>query len=127
MGAISEAALERWFTEGFRVRSTETLEWAESMLLATPAEGYAGCCEAIRDMDLRDRLGEIQAPTLVIAGADDEAIALDHAELIRDSITDSHLVVVEEAAHLANVEQPDSITRPILDHLSPVIETRRGR
>lgn len=125
MGAISEAALERWFTQGFRARSTETLEWAESMLLATPAEGYAGCCEAIRDMDLSDRLGAIQAPTLVIAGADDEAITLDHAELIHSSITDSNLVVVEEAAHLANVEQPESITQSILDHLTPITETRR--
>ena len=125
MGAISEAALERWFTQGFRARSTDTLEWAEKMLLATPAEGYAGCCEAIRDMDLRDRLGAIQAPTLVIAGADDEAITLDHAELIHSSITDSHLVVVEEAAHLANVEQPESVTRSILDHLIPITETRR--
>ncbi len=125
MGAISEAALERWFTQGFRARSTETIEWAESMLLATPAEGYAGCCEAIRDMDLRDRLGAIAAPTLIIAGADDEAITLDHAELVRDSITDSHLLVVEEAAHLANVEQSESIIRSILGHLTPITETRR--
>src|SRR5215217_2726591 len=120
VGAIADEVLERWFTRAFRERRPETVEWAGRMLRATPAEGYAGCCEAIRDMDLRDRLGEIRAPTLVIAGADDPAIPLDHAELIRDSIPDARLLVIPRAAHLANVEQPETVTRAILDHLVPL-------
>ncbi|MGF1472120.1 MAG: 3-oxoadipate enol-lactonase [Rubrobacteraceae bacterium] len=124
MGAISEAVLERWFTRGFLAGNTETAAWAENMLLSTPAEGYAGCCEAIRDMDLRGRLAAIGAPTLVIAGADDEATTLDHAEFISDSVAGSHLVVIEEAAHLANVQQPEAVTRSVLDHLAPVYEPR---
>ncbi len=55
------------------------------MLRGTPGEGYVGC-EAIRDMDLSGRLGTIQAPTLVIAGAEDPATPPHHAEFIRDSI-----------------------------------------
>ncbi len=118
--AIAETVLERWFTPAFRESRPETVEWAGRMLLGTPAEGYAGCCEAIRDMDLSGRLGEIRAPTLVIAGADDPAIPLDHAELIRDSIPDARLLVIPLAAHLANVEQPETVTQAILDHLVPV-------
>jgi 3-oxoadipate enol-lactonase/4-carboxymuconolactone decarboxylase len=117
--AIAETVVERWFTPEFRARRPEVLEWASRMLRDTPAEGYAGCCEAIRDMDLSGRLGAIRAPTLVITGADDPAIPLDHAELIRDSIPDAQLVVIPQAAHLANVEQPESITQKILDHLDP--------
>ena len=120
VGAIADEALERWFTPAFRERRRETVEWAGRMLRATPAEGYAGCCEAIRDMDLRDRLGEIRAPTLVIAGADDPAISPDHAELIRDSVADARILVVPRAAHLANVEQPGTVTQAIVDHLVPV-------
>lgn len=127
VGEISEAVLERWFTPDFRADNLETVEWADQMLKATPAEGYAGCCEAIRDMDLRDRLGEVGAPTLVIAGADDEAITLDHAELLRDSIPDSRLEVISSAAHLANVEQPEAITRMVLEHLDPILEEGRER
>jgi 3-oxoadipate enol-lactonase / 4-carboxymuconolactone decarboxylase len=120
VGAIADEVLERWFTPAFRERRRETVEWAGRMLRATPAEGYAGCCEAIRDMDLRDRLGEIRAPTLVIAGADDPAIPPDHAELIRESVPDARLLVVPRAAHLANVEQPGRVTQAIVDHLVPV-------
>ena len=120
LDAIAETVVERWFTPAFRESRPAALEWAGRMLLGIPAEGYAGCCEAIRDMDLRSRLGEIQAPTLVIAGADDPAIPLDHAELIRDSIPDARLLVIPRAAHLANVEQPETVTRAILDHLVPL-------
>ena len=127
MDEISRAVLERWFTPDFRADNPKTVEWADQMLKATPAEGYAGCCEAIQDMDLRDRLGEIHAPTLVIAGADDEAITLDHAELLQNSISDSRLEVVSPAAHLANVEQSETLKRAVLKHLNPILEKGRTR
>ena len=123
VGSITDAVLERWFTPEFRAARPETVEWAGSMLRGTPAEGYAGCCEAIRDADLRDRLKDIRAPVLVIAGAEDPATTVDQAESIRDSIPGARLVVIEGAAHLANVEQPDHVTRAILDHL--VVEEGR--
>jgi 3-oxoadipate enol-lactonase/4-carboxymuconolactone decarboxylase len=65
--------LQRWFTPKFLAARPAAVERLDAMLRATPAEGYAGCCEAIRDMDLTDRLGSITAPTLVIAGAEDPA------------------------------------------------------
>jgi 3-oxoadipate enol-lactonase/4-carboxymuconolactone decarboxylase len=120
MDALVEGVVARWFTPDFFSSTPETVERAARMLRETNAEGYAGCCAAIRDMDLRSRLGEIRAPTLVIAGADDPAIPLDHAELIHDSIPDARLVIIPRAAHLANVEQPETVTRAILDHLVPV-------
>jgi 3-oxoadipate enol-lactonase len=125
VGAIAATVLERWFTPEFRASRPETVEWAESMLCSTPVEGYAGCCEALRDADVRSRLGEIRAPTLVVAGAEDPATTVDQAEEIRDSIRAARLVVIERAAHLANIEQPESVTREILNHLESV--TGAGR
>lgn len=125
VGSIADAVLERWFTPEFRAARPETVEWAESMLRSTPAEGYAGCCEVLRDTDMRSRLGEIQATTLVVAGAEDPATTVDQAEEIHDSIQGARLVVVEGAAHLANIEQPEGVTREILNHLEPVIGEER--
>ena len=118
--SVADVVLERWFTPEFRAARPETVESAGSMLRGTPAEGYAGCCEALRDADVRDRLGEIRAPTLVIAGSEDPAATVDQAEEIRDSIPQARLVVVE-AAHLANIEQPEAVTREILEHLEPAL------
>ena len=126
VGVIADAVLERWFTPAFRTDRPETVEWAGRMLRETPPEGYAGCCEAIRDADLRGRLGEISAPTLVIDGADDPAVPPEQAELLRDSIPDARLLVVEGTAHLPNVERPEKITRAVLAHLGTVSEGRVG-
>lgn len=127
VGAIADAVLERWFTHAFRESDQGTVERAGRMLRETPAEGYAGCCEAIRDADLRSRLEAIAAPTLVIGGADDPAVPVDQLELIRDSIPEARLVVIDNAAHLANVEQPEAITRAVLEHLDPVSAGRMDR
>jgi len=120
VGSVADVVLERWFTPEFRAARPETVESAASMLRSTSSEGYAGCCEALRDADLRDRLGKIRAPTLVIAGAEDPAATVDQAEEIRDSIPEARLVVIE-AAHLANIEQPEAVTQEILEHLEPIV------
>ncbi len=124
VGSIADTVLERWFTPEFRATRPETVEWARSMLRGTPTEGYAGCCEVLRDADMRSRLGKIRAPTLVIAGAEDPAATVDQAEEIRDSIPEARLVVIE-AAHLANIEKPEAVTREILEHLEPLVRDRR--
>ena len=126
VGAIADAVLERWFTPAFRADRRETVKWAGRMLRETPPEAYAGCCEAIRDADLRGRLGEISAPTLVIVGAGDPAVPPEQAELLRDSIPGARLLVVEGAAHLPNVERPEKITRTLLAHLGTASEGRVG-
>jgi 3-oxoadipate enol-lactonase len=125
VSAIADVVVERWFTPALRTSRPDVVEWARRMLLGTPAEGYAGCCEAIRDADLSGRLGTISAPTLVIAGADDPAAPPDQAELVRDSIPGASLEVIPDAAHLANIERPEAVTQTILDHLSSVV--REGR
>ena len=89
---------------------------ADAVREADP-EGYAGCCAAIRDMDLRDRLPSVRAPTLVVSGAEDAATPPEHGELIRDAIPGARFEVVPGAAHIANVERPEKITQLILDHL----------
>jgi 3-oxoadipate enol-lactonase len=108
--AIADGVLSRWFTPAYRDRA-----WARQMLESTPTEGYAGCCEAIAAMNLEDDLAAIQSPTLAIAGADDPATPPPHLAHLAKSVSNGRLLVVEHAAHLANVEQPETVTKAILD------------
>lgn len=117
MGSIADAVLGRWFTPRFRAALPAKVAPYRAMIAACPAEGYAGCCEAIGAMDLRDDLPRIVAPTLVIAGADDPATPPEHGERIHAGISGSRLVVLPGAAHLANVEQADAIGQLIKDHV----------
>lgn len=122
VGALEDAVIERWFTQPFREANDPGIERARQMLRNTPGEGYAGCCEAIRNMDLRDSLAKIQAPTLVIAGAEDPATPPDRGEAIAEAVPDARLHIIEQAAHIISIEQPEATTRAILDHLEPVSE-----
>jgi 3-oxoadipate enol-lactonase len=114
--AIADAGIGRWLTAGFIEREPETTAQIRAMLASTPAEGYADCCGVIERMDLLDRLGEIRAPTLVVAAAQDPATPPEHGERIA-SIAGARFEVIEDAAHLAAVEQPEAVTELIVSHL----------
>lgn len=115
--AIADGVVGRWFTDDYRIHNPEQLSYYQSMVAATSAEGYAGCCEAIAAMDLTDDLSRIAAPTLLIAGADDTATPPTMLAQIADTVIDGTLLVVPTAAHLANVQQPQIITPAVIDHL----------
>jgi 3-oxoadipate enol-lactonase len=110
--AIADAVVDRWFTPRFRDEYPETVRRYRRMLAETPAEGYARCCEAIRDMDLRPDLARIEAPTTVVFGAHDPVVP-DEGRRALAEIRCARVVELE-AAHLANVEQPDAFTAAIL-------------
>jgi 3-oxoadipate enol-lactonase len=115
--AVAEAGVGRWLTERFCAEHPDTAAWLRDMIEATPDSGYAACCAVIEHMDLTPGLAGITAPTLVIAGAQDPATPPEHAERIAGAVPGARLEVLDPAAHLANVEQPEAVTRLILDHL----------
>jgi len=115
--AVAEAVVERWFTAAYRDLNPDIRTSCEAMVTATPAEGYASCCEVIAAMDLRPDLAGIAAPTLAIAGADDPATPSHMLEEIAENVQNGRLLVVPQAAHLASSEQPETITAAIITHL----------
>jgi len=118
VGAIADAVLGRWFTAGFAAARPEVIERMRGILSSTDREGYASCCEAIADMDLREDIKSISAPTLVIAGAEDPATPPEHGQLIAELIPGAHFEVISPAAHLATIERPDLTTAMILRFLT---------
>ena len=117
MPAVSAAVVERWLTPGFAAASPALVRDLCRMVETTPPEGYAACCEALAAMDLREHLRRISAPTLLVAGSDDPATPVTHAEAIAAGLAGARVVTVGPAAHLANVEQPTAVTQHILAHL----------
>ena len=115
--SIADGVLERWLTPAFAEAHPDVRSALRAMLVGTSAEGYAGCCEAIAAMDLRDGLARIAAPTLVISGAEDPATPVALQADIADGIPRARHEVVA-AAHLATAEQPDRINELIGAHLT---------
>ena len=116
LAAIVDANMERWFTKEFRDRNPQAMARMRDMFLATKSEGYIGCGEGIRDMDHRPLLAKVGAPTLVIAGKHDPATPLEANEFIRQHIAGAQIAVLD-AAHIANVEQPQIYADTVLKFL----------
>jgi 3-oxoadipate enol-lactonase len=110
--AIAEVVLERWFTPAFG----DVRRYRE-MLLSIPVEGYARCCEAVRDWDVRGVLAGVTAPTLAIAGADDPSTPPDDLGAIVAEIPGATLLVLDAARHLTNVERAEEFNRAVAAHL----------
>jgi 3-oxoadipate enol-lactonase/4-carboxymuconolactone decarboxylase len=119
LGALAEPVVSRWVTPAFAEAHPSTVTWLRDMVASHSPEGYASCCTAIEQMSIVDSLPTITTPTLVIAGADDPATPPEHGQRIVDAVPGARLVVVPEAAHLGNVQQPATFTGLIIDHLRP--------
>jgi len=108
MAAISAAAMERFFSPHFRAARPDIVASFRAMLEATDPGGYTAACAALRNADLRPQLRSIVAPTLVIAGSLDAATPPQQAEELHAGIPKSRLALIDGAAHLSNVEQPEA-------------------
>ncbi len=115
---VAEAVVERWYTASLAQREPDRVRAAHAMVAATPAEGYASCCEAIAEMDLTGDLVSITAHTLAIAGRDDPATPPPHLSRIAAGVRHGRLLIVPDAAHLVNDEQPDIVNRALIAHLA---------
>jgi 3-oxoadipate enol-lactonase len=114
---VADAVVANWLTPEFAEANPEIRARLRRMLVSSPPDGYAECCEAIARMDLRPELAEVQAPTLVIGGERDNAAPVsEHGAVIAEGIPGARLELVP-AAHIANVEQPAAVLDLILDHL----------
>ena len=117
MEAIADTVVGRWFTPELAQEDPETVARFRAALTALSPEGYARCCEAVGAWDARGRISAIAAPVLVVAGADDRATPIEHAELVAGRVAGARLVALEGAAHLANVERAEAFTGAVLEHL----------
>lgn len=113
MSAIESGVLARWFTPKFLERPTPMLGRMREVLLQLSPEGYAAACAAVRDMDQRESIARIAAPTLVIAGTHDAATPPAAGQFIAKQIPGARYAELD-AAHISNVEAADRFTETVL-------------
>jgi 3-oxoadipate enol-lactonase len=118
MGALVEGTLARWFTAGFRASHPDVVAPIAAGILATPVNGFCGCCAAIAKIDTLDRLHEISCPVLVLVGEHDHGTPPEMARQIHANLPNSQFVLINDAAHIANIEQPAFFNRALMDFLA---------
>lgn len=114
---LVDALMQRWFTAPFVAGRPDLRVALSEMLASAQPEGYAACCEALAGTDLGSLLPSIQAPTLVLCGAEDPVVSLRDAVELCDAIPGSCMQALSPASHLLNIEQPDRFVGAVVDHL----------
>jgi 3-oxoadipate enol-lactonase/4-carboxymuconolactone decarboxylase len=126
VAAIAAAVVERSFPAAFRARRPAAVETFRAALPLVDRHGYAGCCAAIRDMALLDRLGAIAAPTAIVVGDADAATpAAGHGDRLVAAIPGARLVTLP-TGHLPALEAPGRLAAAIERAAAPAADARPG-
>lgn len=115
--AIADAVVARWLTPTYAAGHPECLAWMREMVASTDPAGYAVCCAAIRDLDLRPVIRSIEVPVAVICGAHDPATPPEQGQSLAAEIPGAVLEVLP-GAHLANVESSAAFNGFALEFLT---------
>jgi pimeloyl-ACP methyl ester carboxylesterase len=82
-------------------------EHVRNMMYNAPPEGAAAALRGRAErLDYTDLLAQIRVPTLVVVGRDDEFTPVVDAEFMRQRIPNATLTIIDNAAHLPNLERP---------------------
>jgi pimeloyl-ACP methyl ester carboxylesterase len=96
------------------------------MLTAAPVPGIIGALMALAERpDSTNLLPAITIPTLIIVGADDVLTTTADAERMATGIAGAELVVIPDAGHLSNLEQPDRFTAAVERFAERLVLSRR--
>jgi len=84
---------------------------------------YAGT--AMADPGLRDRLKAVAMPALIVWGAADRMISVEHGRAYADGIPGAQFRIIDHAGHLPQLETPDELLAAVTEFTSPQRSTAR--
>ncbi|MFC8583390.1 alpha/beta fold hydrolase [Streptomyces sp. NPDC057217] len=123
---MARTAPEQWFTPLFAGAQPAIVDWAVQMVRTTDPACYIAACEALAVFDVREALGRVGVPALVLVGSEDQVTGPAEARTLVAGIADARLAVVPGASHLAPVEQPAAVTDLLLDHFAGTVQDTGG-
>jgi 3-oxoadipate enol-lactonase len=116
LAALVSATAERWFTSDIRAANPDAVARILDSFSKTSEDGYIGCCEALRDADVREEIASISNPILALSGTDDAVCPPADLESIAQRVPHGrHLSL--PGRHIVNVETPRAFNASVRDFL----------
>ncbi|GAB4327745.1 MAG: alpha/beta fold hydrolase [Calditrichia bacterium] len=123
LGEVLTFHLENFLTAGAREKNPELKRLVWQILQEASAQSI---CQAQRAMakrpDFLDLLQDMQFPVTVVASEGDALTTLEDARAMMERLPDGHLEIIQNSAHLSNMEQPVAFNRALMR----LIEKVRG-
>ncbi len=125
-GATVDAALKRWFTDGFAESKPEVLNQVRKVILANDVEVYPEIYRLFAEDDalLVNSISAITCPTLVLTCKDDLGNSPKMARQMAARIPSAQVKILPGLRHMGLVENPDAINSIIVEFLNKAVGTR---
>jgi pimeloyl-ACP methyl ester carboxylesterase len=118
MAGIVDAMLPKLISPDTVSKRPEVVKRVRDMMLHTKPEGAAAALRGMAEReDQTPRLSQISVPTLILVGREDPITPVADSEKMQQQIPGSELVVIENASHVSNIEQPEQFNRALREFL----------
>jgi pimeloyl-ACP methyl ester carboxylesterase len=116
MVPISIASLPKLLAEQTRAERPDVVKRVRAIITRSDPKGAAAAQRGMAQRrDYTDDLAHIKSPTLIIVGGEDPIRPVADAKFMHERIPNSRLEIIEDAAHMTNMEQPEEFNRVMLD------------
>ena len=117
--AVAEEMLPKLLGETTRTKRPDVVERVRSLVLSSSADAIGGAIRALMTRpDSTPLLSSMHVPTLILVGSEDTVTPPAAAEELHRGIAGSELIVIPEAGHLTNLEQPELFNGAVARFLS---------
>ena len=124
MKGIAEGSLGKLLSPRTLTEKPDVVARVREMILRADPHGAAAAQRGMAARrDYSEDLSGINLPTLVIVGRDDPIRPVADANFMHDRIPGSRLEIIEDAAHMTNMEQPEVFNMALLRFLETVSNT----
>ena len=118
---FNEAFIKKVFCKNSFTNKQEIVTQLRSVVMANPEQIIINGLKALAERsETCSTLPEINIPTLIICGREDEVTPLEQSEFLHTSIKASVLHIIDNAGHVSNIEQPEEFNNEISKFLLAV-------
>lgn len=95
-------------SQGAKQLGMERADWLAGLIADQDRKFMMSAWRETMAFDTRCRLAGIRCPTLIVAASNDQAVPIHHANVLRDGISNSQLVIIDGADHALIWTHPDA-------------------
>jgi 3-oxoadipate enol-lactonase len=117
LAAISDVAMRRLFAPEFQEAHPDLMRGRREAFLRTDLDVFRAACSQLAELDLRGELHEVNVPTLVLVGEQDEATPPPMSRELAAGLPDARLKIIPGCAHVPQLQAPEVFLQAIADAL----------
>ena len=126
MVPISIATLPKLLAQRTLAEKPDVVKRVRAAITGADPKGAAAAQRGMAARrDYTEDLQKIEVPTLIIVGREDSIRPVSDAEFMHRGIRESRLEIIEDAAHMTNMEQPEVFNRALLEFLRSFVSEAR--